>query len=136
MFLLKTNLIGQPTGLNDFLTPDECKRVIGIGENDLELKVARTEDHQIHENLRQSEISWFDATDEHTWLFNKIKDCINDVNANWFGYHLIGFERIQFTKYSHQTNGQADFYSSHQDTTSLPGGTIRKLSFTIQLTDS
>ena len=136
MFLLKANLVGQPTGLNNFLTPEECKTIIGIGENHLELEVAKTEDHQVHENLRKSEISWFDPTSEHTWLFNKIRDCINDVNTNWFGYNLIGFERVQFTKYSHKKNGQPDFYSSHKDTALLPGGTIRKLSFTVQLSGS
>jgi predicted 2-oxoglutarate/Fe(II)-dependent dioxygenase YbiX len=28
-----------------------------------------------------------------------------------------------------------DYYSSHKDTALLPGGTVRKLSFTIQLSD-
>jgi len=68
------------------------------------------------------------------WLFDRIKDCVNGVNSDWFRYDLTGFEGIQFTKYSLKA-GEPDFYSSHVDTASLPGGTVRKLSFTVQLSD-
>jgi PKHD-type hydroxylase len=71
---------------------------------------------------------------EHRWLFERVRDCINAVNSDWFRYDLTGFEGIQFTKYSHRA-GDADFYRSHKDTVTLPGGTVRKLSFTIQLSD-
>ena len=135
MFLLKTNLVGQPTGISNFLAPEECRAIVSAGESNLGLKTARTEDHHVHQNLRKSEISWFNPDGDHAWLFNKIKGCLNDVNANWFGYHLIGFEGIQFTKYSAKKGEHPDFYSSHSDTTVLPGGTVRKLSLTVQLSD-
>jgi PKHD-type hydroxylase len=133
--LLRPNPTGQPTCVNAFLTPQECQTLISSGENDLELQIAKTEDHQIHESLRKSQISWFDPNGANAWLFNRIRDCINEVNAHWFGYRLDGFEGIQFTKYSCNKNQQGDFYSSHKDTVMLPGGTVRKLSFTIQLSD-
>lgn len=133
MFLLKTNLVGQPTGRNNLLTPEECEAIIDIGETGLDLKVARTEDHHVHEVLRKSEISWFNPDNAPGWLFERIRACLNDVNASWFGYQLIGLEDIQFTKYAYKQDQAPDFYSSHRDTTQLPGGTIRKLSFTIQL---
>lgn len=134
-FLLRSNLVGQATSVNNFLTPEECKAIVGSGENNLDLQVAKTEDHQVHQDLRKSEISWLDPNGEHAWLFNRIRDCTNDINAHWFGYNLIGFEGIQFTKYSYNKDGHPDYYSSHKDTALLPGGTIRKLSFTIQLSD-
>ncbi len=134
-FLLKTNLIGEPTGVSNFLTLEECQTIIGSGDQNLDLTVAKTEDHNVHENLRRSEIAWLNPNGEHAWLFNRIKECMNEVNANWFGYNLIGFEGIQFTKYSFKKDQHSDFYSSHRDTTMLPGGTVRKLSFTVQLSD-
>jgi len=136
MYSLKGNLIGQPTGLNNFLTPEECIAIIDGGENDLGLKVAKTEDHGIHKQIRRSEICWFKPDDGHAWLFDRIKDCLNGVNASWFGFNLIGLEEIQFTKYSYKNDEHPDFYSSHRDTTLLPGGTVRKLSFTIQLSEA
>jgi hypothetical protein len=91
---LKTDLVGQPTGRLNFFTPDECRTIIANGENSLELKVSRTEDHRVHESVRSSEIGWLNPDPEHTWLFNRIKDCINDVNAQWFGYALIDHHRV------------------------------------------
>jgi len=134
-FLLKSNVVGQPTFVDGFLTPDECRSIIASGESHLDLNVAKTEDHQVHQNLRKSDIGWLDSNGEYAWLFNRIRDCVNAVNADWFRYDLIGFEGIQFTRYSSSKDGHPDFYSSHKDTALLPGGTVRKLSFTIQLTD-
>ncbi|HEX7326972.1 MAG TPA: 2OG-Fe(II) oxygenase [Casimicrobiaceae bacterium] len=47
-----------------------------------------------------------------------------------------GFDGIQFTKYSHDQGKPGDHYGPHKDTRLLADGTIRKLSFTIQLSDS
>jgi PKHD-type hydroxylase len=132
--LLRPDVTGRPTTLNGFLTPDECRAIIDKGENHLDLRAGKTEDHGVHENLRKSETGWFEPTD-HQWLFDRISECINDVNRQWFRYDLVGFEGIQFTKYSSGKETAAGFYSAHKDTALLPGGTIRKLSFTIQLSD-
>src|SRR5271165_6567807 len=134
-FLLKSNITGQPTVFHNFLTPEECKTLISSGEGDLDLQIAKTEDHQVHENLRKSQIAWFSPNGAQAWLFNRVRDCISAVNADTFRYDLIGFEGLQFTKYSYNKDQAPDYYSSHRDTVLLPGGTIRKLSFTIQLSD-
>jgi PKHD-type hydroxylase len=134
-FLLRQNAVGQPTTVNDFLSPAECRSAVDGGERSLTLREGKTEDHKIHEQLRKSQIGWFDPDGDCRWLFQKIADCITQINSAWFGYNLLGFEGIQFTKYAFNKNQSGDFYSSHQDTALLPGGTIRKLSFTVQLSD-
>jgi PKHD-type hydroxylase len=130
-FLLRPALLGQ-VSVNDFLKPDECRSIVQAGERNLSMIAGTTEDHRA--SIRQSDIGWFDPDGEHQWLFERIRDCINDINRNWFGFNLLGFEGIQFTKYSHK-NGVGDYYQAHKDTRLYPGGTIRKLSFTIQLCD-
>jgi len=130
-FLLRPTLLGQ-VSVNDFLKPDECRSIVQAGERNLSMIAGTTEDHRA--SIRQSDIGWFDPDGEHQWLFERIRDCINDINRNWFGFNLLGFEGIQFTKYSHK-NGAGDYYQAHKDTRLYPGGTIRKLSFTIQLCD-
>jgi len=132
-FLLRPVLLGQ-VSVNDFLTPDECQTLVDEGGRNSEMTAGTTEDHRA--NIRRSEVAWFDPEGEHQWLFQRIRDCINDINRNWFGYNLTGFEGIQFTKYSHHKDAASDFYAAHKDTKLLPGGLIRKLSFTIQLCDS
>ena len=136
IFNLRPDLVGQPTFVGNLLTPEECKAIISGGESNLQLEPGKTEGDQgqVRENLRKSEISWLTPDGEHRWLFDRIRDCINAVNSVWFRYTLVGFEGIQFTKYSNK-GGQSDFYSSLTDTASLAGGNVRKLSFTIQLSD-
>jgi PKHD-type hydroxylase len=133
-FSVRSDSVGQPTFVANFLSAEECNRIISIVESSGQLYAGKTEDHQIHESLRKSDITWLNPDGEHRWLFERIRDCINAINADWFRYNLTGFEGIQFTKYSYKSRA-GDFYSSHKDTATLPGGTIRKLSFTIQLSD-
>jgi PKHD-type hydroxylase len=130
--LLKPALTGQ-VAVGTFLTREECKGIIESGERSLLLAPGMTEDQRT--SLRKSDIGWLAPDREHRWLFNRVKDRINEINSIWFGYNLLGFEGIQFTKYSHGKHEAGDFYSAHRDTKLLPGGTIRKLSFTIQLCD-
>lgn len=131
-YLLRPALTGQ-LAVSNFLTAEECRAVIEGGERHLELKAGVTEDRR--SALRKSDIGWLSPDGEHQWLFKRVSDCINNINGQWFGYDLVGFEGIQFTKYSGGENRPGDFYSAHKDTRLLPGGTIRKLSFTIQLSD-
>lgn len=132
-YLLKPALLGQ-LAVNGFLTPEECRGIIEGGERNLTLTAGATEGNQA--NLRKSDVAFMNPDGEHQWLFERVKDCINDINRSYFGYNLVGFEGIQFTKYSHSTHEPGGFYSAHKDTKLLFGGTIRKLSFTIQLSDS
>ena len=131
--LLRPALTGKLT-VERFLTPEECQAIIDRGERGLALAAGTTEDRRT--NLRKSDIAWLSADAEHGWLFQRVTDCINEINRNWFGYHLIGFEGIQFTKYSHDQGKPGDHYGPHKDTRLLADGTIRKLSFTIQLSES
>jgi len=133
-YSLRANSVGQPTFVASLLTPEECRSIISSGEGKLDLHAGKTEDHRVHQNVRRSEIGWLSPDSELQWLFAKVRDCVSAVNSDWFRYDLTGFEGIQFTKYS--SEGAGDFYSSHVDTASLPGGTVRKLSFTIQLSDA
>ena len=130
-FNLKPNLTGQPTFLSNFLAEAQCKAIIDSCEANARGGI---EDGKVHDDVRQSEISWLAPEGEHRWLFDKVKDCMNAVTSDSFRYDLIGFEGIQFTKYRYVA-GRSDFYSSHVDTL-LSDGTVRKLSFTIQLSGS
>lgn len=132
LFHLRPNLAGDPTFVGNFLTQDECKRIIDAGERALKLGPGRVDGERIDASIRKSDIGWMSPQSEHRWLFDRIKACVNDVNADWFRYDLIGFEGIQFAKYS-GTDGQSGFYASHVDLMATDFGTIRKLSFSIQL---
>jgi len=132
LFHLRPNLAGDPTFVGSLLSPDECTRIVDNCERDLELGPGRIDSEQIDANRRKSDIGWISPQSEFRWLFDRISECVNAVNADWYRYNLIGFEGIQFTKYS-GAGGQTNYYSSHTDLKSTDYGTVRKLSFSIQL---
>ena len=86
---------------------------------------------------RETNLKWIYLDENSNWLFKKIIQCINEINVNNYGYILKFVENIQFAEYTSQTKG---FYSKHTDCGDRFGMEnfvdIRKLSFSIQLSDS
>ena len=85
---------------------------------------------------RITDIKWIRLNEDTNWLFKKIIDKIFYVNSKNFDLQLKFVEDLQFSEYSEEKGG---FYSKHRDDgnkKSLDNYVdIRKLSFTIQLTD-
>lgn len=85
---------------------------------------------------RSTKIKWIFLEKDIEWLFKKLIDKIRQVNQDNFDLQLKFVENLQFSEYNEKDNG---FYSTHNDcgrTGSLDNFVdIRKLSFTIQLTD-
>jgi len=85
---------------------------------------------------RITDIKWILLNEDTNWLFKKIIDKIIDVNSKNFDLQLKFVEDLQFSEYTEEKRG---FYSKHRDCglkKSLDNYVdIRKLSFTIQLTD-
>lgn len=85
---------------------------------------------------RITDVKWIKLDESTRWLFKKIIDKIIVVNARNFDLQLKFLEDLQFSEYTEEKRG---FYSKHHDCglkKSLDNYVdIRKLSFTIQLTD-
>jgi len=85
---------------------------------------------------RITDIKWISLNKDTNWLFKKIIDKIKEVNSKNFDLQLKFVEDLQFSEYTEEKNG---FYSKHSDCglkKSLDNYVdIRKLSFTVQLTD-
>lgn len=80
--------------------------------------------------VRDSYISWLYPNPVTQWLFGKLTDIAVQANAQWFQYDLHGFHQgLQFTNYS----APKGHYTWHIDRG--PGNGVRKLSFSIQLSD-
>ena len=86
--------------------------------------------------IRKSTIRWILLKKETNWLFKKIIKEIHRVNQENFNYILKFVEDLQLTEYNQDQKG---FYSKHNDSghNNHIGNyvDIRKLSFTIQLSD-
>ena len=80
--------------------------------------------------IRRSQVSWLENNLNTKWVFEKLANVASQLNAEHFRLDLVGFgEPLQLTNYDQSENGM---YGWHQD---YGGGTSRKLSLAMQLTD-
>jgi PKHD-type hydroxylase len=80
--------------------------------------------------VRRSQVSWLQKTPDTAWVFEKLGHIASSLNAKYFRFDLTGFgEPLQLTNYDQSEHGM---YEWHQD---YGGGTSRKLSLVLQLTD-
>jgi len=120
------------------LTPEDAK--IGMKEKE---KKEFTLDYHIKDfdkgvvpRSRITDIKWILFNKDTDWLFKKIIEKIKEVNSKNFDLQLKFLEDLQFSEYTEEKRG---FYSKHRDCGMKEHldnyVDIRKLSFTIQLTD-
>lgn len=82
--------------------------------------------------IRKSNISFIHG-DEWNWLYDKLCDAVNYVNANNYSKVLYGITPLQYSEYDSKYNG---FYGPHIDSTNdIKDALHRSLSFSIQLVD-
>jgi PKHD-type hydroxylase len=113
---------------NDAFTKEECEKIISIG-NFYTQHQATTNDSSKN-SVRKSNVAWLYPSDDLNWAYRRLTDIIMDLNERFFKFDLFGAtEGFQFTKYV-APDGK---YGKHTD--SAAGTLIRKLSFTLQLSD-
>ena len=157
MNLLRLNKEVHPIyWINDFLSDDEIEKIkkytrkiasvnakVG-GKTQEEDKKPFTLDYHIRDpnigdvpRTRITNLKWIHLNSETKWLFRKIIKQIHKVNQENFDLILKFMEDLQFSEY---TEDQKSFYAKHKDHFGDPRNEenyvdIRKLSFSIQLTD-
>ena len=156
MYLLRSNEFAHPVYWTDnFLSSDEIEKIIEYAKNlpvrdaEVGLDIGKKEkkeftlDYHIKDTnagkvprVRITDIKWIELNDETNWLYKKIVKEINSVNAENFDLILKFVEPLQFSEYHENHQG---FYSKHDDCGEKGNlknfVDIRKLSFSIQLTD-
>jgi PKHD-type hydroxylase len=109
-------------------TKEECEQIIEIG-NKKTHQQATTRGSDI-DKIRKSEVTWLYPSDDLDWVYRRMTDIITNLNEKYFKFDLFGAtEGFQFTKYQ----APSGKYGKHID--SVPNTVIRKLSFTLQLSD-
>lgn len=109
-------------------TKEECEKIISIGNSHNQYQ-AKTRKNEMNK-VRKSEVTWLYPSDDLDWAYRRLTDIITNLNDRFFKFDLFGAtEGFQFTKYT----APGGKYGKHID--SSPGTVIRKLSFTLQLSE-
>jgi PKHD-type hydroxylase len=94
--------------------------------------VGNGDDMNTDTKVRDSKIAFLRSSDEaNKWIFERITGAIITINRQFWNFELSRIETLQYSEY-----GVGQFYKPHIDMMYQgPSRAIRKLSFTVQLTD-
>ena len=82
-------------------------------------------------NTRSTNVSWIPSSDkDNEWLFQRLTDIINLNNKKFFNYDITTIETLQYSIYH-----EGGFYKDHIDISNISSMGVRKLSFSVMLTD-
>jgi PKHD-type hydroxylase len=66
------------------------------------------------EELRKSQIKFFQKDDTTKWIFDRLNSSITELNELYYNFNLNGYNMIQYTVYDSSYKGKYDW---HMDTT-------------------
>jgi len=76
-------------------------------------KIFSDEGLQENNNIRKSKTKFFSRDQETDWIFKRFNDIIKNINDDFYGFDLNGYENIQYTIYDSEDEGTYDW---HMDT--------------------
>ena len=111
-------------------TPEECQKIIDYAEQFEKKDAVVSNKNELNSEIRESKVVWITPDPEINWVYQRLTNIIMKLNEDYFRFDLFGFiEGFQFTQY----DAPSGYYGKHID--SMFNGTVRKLSFVLQLSD-
>lgn len=127
-WLFTNDYVSNAVFIKELFSSKECDEIIKYCSN-FNSEEGKVDMGTVHK-IRKSKITWVPNTKKSNWIFEKLGNCIKNLNDQYFKFKLTGIvEPLQFTHYKNP-DGK---YVAHID--KIPNGIIRKLSASVQLTD-
>jgi PKHD-type hydroxylase len=115
---------------DEAFTFEECKKIINYAEQFEKKDAVVSNKNELNSEIRESKVVWITPDPEINWVYQRLTNIIMKLNEDYFRFDLFGFiEGFQFTQY----DAPSGYYGKHID--SMFNGTVRKLSFVLQLSD-
>jgi PKHD-type hydroxylase len=112
-------------------SPEEVDKIIEAGEKEDITEALISKSISLDKSIRNTSISWIPSSDkENEWIFRRLTDIVTNINNNYFNYDITTIQSLQYSIYQ-----EGGFYKDHLDLMYLSVLGIRKLSFSIMLTD-
>ena len=119
--------------LDGFLSPEECDSLQALISGPVEpARVSLVEQGRVNPEIRTSDVGWINGNAESSWLYGRLWEAVSQANDHMFHYDVQYLEPLQFTIYKGEQEG---YYGPHYDW-GAGQSSMRKLSFTLQLSDS
>ena len=114
-------------------TPEELARIEEL-TTELDFVKGQTESGDTDPQMRNSQIKWVPFSPETKWIYDKLGDYAWEANKEMFQFDIDYMpENIQYTEYYGSDEGG---YEWQMDIGSTDNMNLRKISITVQLSDS
>lgn len=126
--LVQNDIITLIAYLPGFFTAEECHKIAKLA--DAEKTHSGHIGKGVHDQIRQSEVSYVNPAEDSQWVFDKLEHILLDLNGD-YKFELSGFhEGFQVAEYT----APGGHYTWHND---IGTGAFctRKLSMSVQLSD-
>jgi len=120
---------------HELFSDDEIERIHQIAKKYNLVQGAigdATDKFRTDDSIRDSNIAFLRSDDEDTrWIYERLTRSIVSINEQFWNFDLSRIEILQYSEYT-----EKQFYREHIDMLyRSPNHAVRKLSFTVQLTD-
>lgn len=100
--------------INDAFTNEQIDAIVKYCKsNVLEKALTMGQDDAVKSPVRNSQTKFHGYTEETAWIFARLNEVIEHVNANVFNFDLNGYEAFQYTEY--KKNGEYNFHTDMAD---------------------
>jgi len=94
-------------------TEEECQKILALKETFKAVKGSLGTANDINDNIRQSQISWLQPSEETNWIYEILEPIILSINSDHFHFHALShIQNLQLTEYDETYKGH---YHSHVD---------------------
>lgn len=78
-----------------------------------DLSEATVVDHtlDVDRNIRESKVRFVKKEYENSWVFNKLNQLVYNINEEFYGFDLYGYDSFQYTVYEGVMSGHYDWHS-------------------------
>jgi PKHD-type hydroxylase len=117
-------------------TPEQCDRIVtrrdalGFDDAKVENRDAAGSKSLVH-TIRQTERTHLLPSPEHAWIFERLGAVVGEVNARAWQFRVSHMEPLQLLRYHSRGH-----YAWHADLGTRGIMSLRKISITVQLSDS
>ena len=126
-------LMGGLVAWRGLFTPAELDALARHGDS-LALEQAELSNRGDYRAIRETQVAWFDRMAETENFYRRMEEIVLALNARFFRFDLSGLVRFQYALY--QGGGHFDWHKDYGRDPSDPGQEPRKLTLSLQLSDS
>ncbi len=115
-----------------YFSAAECEAIQTLGSQYHTVPAYLGADAGVDTKVRQNLVAFLRRDDTAThWIFQRLSQAVRDFNQQFWQYQLDFIETLQYTLYQQP----GDFYTNHMDMSFNNSQEVRKLSFSVQLSD-